>query len=96
MRARLSRPMETERCFRIGERIVGGSLGRGGISWRARRGDMGAGGSGVGIERYHGLESSEVSVDAGGGGVGETSVRGSCVICAEASGGDCLRKGEEE
>lgn len=67
---RASRPMVRERWVRIGSRMVGGSRGRGGISWRAGLGRV-CGLSGVGVEtrRYHGIEASvEVSDGASEGG----------------------------
>ncbi len=62
IRARLSRPIWTERCSSNGSRREGGFGGSGGISWSARRGETGAGGAGVETWRYHGIESELVEV----------------------------------
>lgn len=58
-----------ERWARTWERIAGGLSGKGGISWRARRGEIGLGGRGSSICRYHGTSavvSSEFGVAEGG------------------------------
>lgn len=73
---RSSRPMDTERWLRSGERRAGGFDGRGGISCRARMGEdtLATGGSGLSISRYHGVASVWEDSSAAGDGVCDSSI----------------------
>lgn len=57
-KTRLSRPIWMDKCSRTGCNMIGGSLGRGGISCRASMGETGAGGEGSSTWRYHGIDVS--------------------------------------
>ena len=63
-----------DKCSSIGCSIVGGFEGKGGISCRARMGEIGVGAAGVGTCRYQGIDSEDEGELAElSGGSGEVS-----------------------